>query len=287
MIERVSWARSLASTVELKHPAVRSELSRWLQRHDVAATRVIAVTVLLGAWEELARSGSISSLFLSSPSQVAVRLVQMFVSGEIWPSLLISGQEAFVGFGLAAVVGIPLGVLMGRVRLVRHTLEPLVMGTYSAPAVAFLPLLILWFGIGLWSKAVLIFLGTVFALIISTEVGVTNVDRRLVETARSFTATELQILTKVVIPSAVPFILAGLRLAVGRVLIMIVVAEMYGSTGGIGYLIFQGGAMFDTAQVFAGVVLLLATGVGANHLLRVLERRVAPWRQLEDLERHG
>jgi ABC-type nitrate/sulfonate/bicarbonate transport system permease component len=252
----------------------------WRQ-HQVAIARTVAAAVLLGAWESVARSGSVNPLFLSSPSQIAVTLVQLFWSGAIWPHLLVSSQEAVLGFGLATLIGIPIGVLMGRVPLARSTLDPFVMGIYSAPAVAFLPLLILWLGIGLWSKAVLIFLGTVFALIISSEAGVANVDRRLVETARAFTATEWQILTKIVIPSAVPFLLAGLRLAVGRVLIMIVVAEMYGSTSGIGYMIFQGGAMYDTSQVFAGVTLLVAFGIVVNQSLRALERRVATWRQPE------
>jgi ABC-type nitrate/sulfonate/bicarbonate transport system permease component len=256
--------------------------SAW-QQHQVAIARTIVIAFLLGAWESLARSGSVNPLFLSSPSQIVVTLVQMFGSGAIWPHLLVSSQEAVLGFGLATLIGIPIGVLMGRVPLARSTLEPLVMGIYSAPAVAFLPLLILWLGIGLWSKAVLIFLGTVFALIISSEAGVANVDRRLVETARAFTATEWQILTKIVIPSAVPFLLAGLRLAVGRVLIMVVVAEMYGSTSGIGYLIFQGGAMYDTSQVFAGVTVLVAAGIFVNQSLRALERRVATRRQPEEV----
>lgn len=252
------------------------------RRHQVAIARLAAATTLLGGWEALARSGSVSSLFLSSPSQVAAKLVQMFVGGSVWGHLFTSGQEAVFGFGLAALIGVPIGILMGRVPLARSTLEPIVMATYSAPAVAFLPLLILWFGLGMWSKAVLIFLGSVFALIISTEAGVANVDRRLIETARAFTATELQVLTKVVVPSAVPYVLAGVRLAVGRVLIMVVVAEMYGSAAGIGYLIFQGGAVYDTTQVFAGVALLVACGIGINQSLRALERRVAPWRRHED-----
>jgi ABC-type nitrate/sulfonate/bicarbonate transport system permease component len=125
------------------------------------------------------------------------------------------------------VIGVPLGVLTGRDRFARHILEPVIMAMYSAPVVALLPLIIVWFGIGLWSKAVLIFLGTVFALIISTEAGVAGVDRRLVETAQSFTATRLQVLTKIVLPSAIPVVLAGVRLAIGRVLVMIVVAGSY------------------------------------------------------------
>ncbi|HEX5415946.1 MAG TPA: ABC transporter permease, partial [Chloroflexota bacterium] len=249
-----------------------------------AVSRMVVLTLGLAIWEALADAGSVNALFLTSPSRVVVRLVQLFASGAIWPHLTVSGEEALLGFGLAALIGIPIGVIMGRFPLARSTFEPLVMGIYSAPAVAFLPLLILWLGIGIWSKAVLIFLGTVFALIISSEAGVASVDRRLVETARSFNATEWQIITKITLPSAVPFLLAGFRLAVGRVLIMLVVAEMAGATGGIGYLIFQGGAMYDTSLVFAGVTLLVAVGIAANQALRALERRVASWRRPEDLQ---
>ena len=151
------------------------------------------------------------------------------------------------------------------------------MAKYSSPTVAFLPLLIIWLGIGIWSKVALVFLGGVFVIIINTEAGVANVDKRLIETARSFTANEGEILLKIVAPSALPFIIASMRLAIGRVLIMVVVAELYASTAGLGYLIFQAGAMYDTAMIFVGVVILAASGIVFNSFLRSMERRIAPW----------
>jgi ABC-type nitrate/sulfonate/bicarbonate transport system permease component len=166
---------------------------------------------------------------------------------------------------------------MGRSRFVRDTLEPFIMAKYSAPTVAFLPLLILWFGIGAWSKIILVVLGAVFVIIINTEAGVTNVDRKLVETARSFCATEADILIKIIVPAALPFIIAGLRLSIGRVLITVVVAEMFASTAGLGYLIFQAGAAYDTADMFVGVVLIAGAGVLLNSALRAIEARIAPW----------
>ncbi len=246
-------------------------------------TRGIAVALALAVWEAIARSGSVNPLFMSSPYQVAAKLVELFGTGSIWRHVWASGQEALFGFALATLVGVPLGIVMGRLPLVRHTLEPFVVALYSSPTVAFLPLLIIWFGVGLWSKVVLIFAGAVVVLIINTEAGVSTVDQRLLEMARSFTANRRQMLARVVLPAAAPFILAGLRLAVGRVLIMVVVAELYASTAGLGHLIFQGAAMYDTTSVFAGVAILAGTGIILNHALRTLERLLAPWRQ----ERHA
>jgi ABC-type nitrate/sulfonate/bicarbonate transport system permease component len=167
---------------------------------------------------------------------------------------------------------------MGRIRLVRDTLEPFIIAKYSSPTIAFLPLLIIWFGIGVLSKVVLVFLGGVFVIIINTEAGVSNVDRKLVETARSFMASEFQILRKIVLPGSLPFIIAGIRLAVGRILIYVVIAEMFASTQGLGYLIFQAGAMYDTTLIFVGVTILATTGIIMNSLLRLLEQKIAPWR---------
>lgn len=263
-----------------------AERRTWLQAvwhaHQGKITRTLAVILVLGAWEAVVRSGTVDPLFLSSPYLVAVRLAEMFASGEIWPHILVSTKEAGVGFGLAIAVGIPLGIAMGRRPLLRYTLEPFIMAKYSSPTVAFLPLLIIWLGIGLWSKVALIFLGAVFVLIINTEAGVSSVDRRLIETARSFTASERQILTKIVLPATIPFVIAAMRLAIGRVLIMVVVAELYASTAGLGHLVFQAGAMYDTTLVFVGVIILAVTGIALSELLRLIERRVAPWPQTQE-----
>ena len=257
-------------------PVARSGRSWHIPRARL--TRTTAVVLFLICWEALARYGTVSPLFLSSPSQVVARLAELFGSGLIWPHLRASGQEALLGFGLAIAVGVPIGIAMGRVELVRHAFEPLVAALYSSPAVAFLPLLIIWLGTGLWSKVFLVFVGAVVVLIVNTETGVSNIDARVVEMARAFTASRRHVLTKVVLPAAAPFILAGVRLAVGRVLIMVVVAELYASTAGVGYLIFQGGAMYDATLVFAGVTLLAAAGICISQALLVLERRLAPWR---------
>ena len=270
--------RSLpTSAVGVRKPAA-SSVGLWLEQHG-SITRFVSICALVLMWEAVARSGSVSPLFLSSPSQVAARIAQLFASGSIWPHLRASGQEALLGFALALLIGTPVGVSMGRIPLVRLALEPLVAILYSAPSVAFLPLLIIWLGIGVWSKVILVLVGAVVVIVVNTETAVATVDRALMEMARSFTASRKLVLTRIVFPSAAPFILAGLRLAVGRVLIMVVVAELYASTAGLGYLIFQGAAQYDATTVFAGVTLLAGFGVAVSHALRLLERHLQPWRE--------
>ena len=239
--------------------------------------RLAALTVFLGAWEIASRIGWLDPLFASSPSLILLRLWEMLADGSIWPHIAASAEVMMLGFALSILVGVPLGLAMGRSPLISSTVEPFVAALYASPQVAFLPLLIIWLGIGITSKVALVFLGSFIIMVVNTEAGVVQVDPRLIETARSFTASERQILTKIVLPGALPFILAGMRLAIGRALVMVVVAEIYASNRGLGYLIFQAGGLYDTAQVFVGVGVLAAAGVALTALLRWTERRLAPW----------
>jgi ABC-type nitrate/sulfonate/bicarbonate transport system permease component len=240
--------------------------------------RFSALAVFLGTWELGSRAGMLDPLFASSPSLILIRFYEMLADGSIWPHVLASAQVTALGFGLSILVGVPLGLAMGRSPLISTTIEPFVAALYASPQVAFLPLLIIWLGIGLTSKVALVFLGSFIIMVVNTEAGVAQTDPRLVETARSFTATERQILIKIVLPAALPFILAGMRLAIGRSLVMVVVAEIYASNRGLGYLIFQAGGLYDTAQVFVGVGVLAAAGVTLTAFLRWTERKLAPWR---------
>jgi ABC-type nitrate/sulfonate/bicarbonate transport system permease component len=243
----------------------------------VYALRLGALAAFLAIWEIASQTGLVDPLFASSPSLIAAKFVEMLADGSIWPHVSATAWVTAVGFGLAVAVGVPLGILMGRSELFNATAEPFVAALYASPQVAFLPLLIIWLGIGFTSKVALVFIGSVIIMIINTETGVAQVDPRLIETARSFTASERQVLTKIVLPAALPFILAGMRLAIGRALVMVVVAEIYASNRGLGYLIFQAGGLYDTAQVFVGVGILAAAGVTLTALLRAAERWLAPW----------
>jgi len=276
----------LISTYELGHqPFGLAEPIAWLRRagHDVRALD-LAVEQLD---EQAVRDADLVAVYL--PMHTATRLAARLI-----PRVRQTNPTAHLAaaYGLYAPLqasylrGLGVNTILGGE--FEEGLTMLAAGgrppsTVSLARLAFLPLLIIWLGIGLWSKVVLIFLGGVFAVIINTEAGVAHIDPRLVETARAFTASNRQVLIKVVIPAAIPFILAGLRQAVGRVLIMVVVAELYAATAGLGYLIFQGGAMYDTTQVFAGVTLLAGSGIALNQALRLLEQRVAPWLQTRDI----
>lgn len=246
-------------------------------RHQTGVTRLAAICLVLVLWEWVVRAGKVNPLFLSSPSLVFEKLYEVFADGSIWPHIWASGEIALLGFVISIVIGVPLGIAMGRSKFIRDSVEPFVMASYASPTVAFLPLIILWLGLGIWSKVVLVVLGAVFVIIINTEVGVSSIDRRLIETARAFCANEREVLLKVIAPAALPFILAGFRLAIGRVLIMVVVAEFYASTAGLGYLIFQAGANYDTALLFSGVIILASAGVVLNAIMRAIEGRIAPW----------
>jgi ABC-type nitrate/sulfonate/bicarbonate transport system permease component len=257
----------------------RSSGARRLSRTAlIHALRFSALAAFLAIWETASRTGMVDPLFASSPSLIVAKFVEMISDGSIWPHVAATAGVTAAGFGLAVVVGVPIGILMGRSELINATAEPFVAALYASPQVAFLPLLIIWLGIGFTSKVALVFIGSVIIMIINTETGVAQVDSRLIETARSFTASERQVLTKIVLPAALPVILAGMRLSIGRALVMVVVvAEIYASNRGLGYLIFQAGGMYDTAQVFVGVGILAAAGVTLTALLRALERWLAPW----------
>ena len=246
---------------------------------DIWLLRIFVAVAFFGSWEVAERIGLIDPLFFSSPSLIVTRFAQMVADGSIWPHVSASASVVAFGFLAAFSVGVPIGLAMGQSDTVRGTLEPYVAALYASPTVAFLPLMIIWLGIGLLSKVALVFLGCVVIIIVSTEAGVSQVDRRLVETVRSFTANRRQIMLMIIIPASIPFIVAGMRLAMGRALLMVVVAEIFASNAGLGYLIFQAGGLYDTAQVFVGVAVLATAGMLSNALLRALERRLAPWRE--------
>lgn len=248
----------------------------WLEG---GALVLLEVVVLLGSWQLVAVTGLIAKQQISSPYAVGTQLVRAFVTqGFIYGDLLVSAKEIGMGLGLGIVVGVAVGVAMGRIPVVFRLLDPIVTFLYSTPAVAFIPLLIIWLGIGAAPKVALIFFGVVFVVIVNTETGIRTVDPTLVEMARSFRATRLQRLGMVLLPGAVPVMLAGFRLAVGRALIMMLVAEMYGANKGLGYFIINAGTAYDTSNVLMGVVVLATTAVVLTKLLRLLEARVSNWK---------
>jgi ABC-type nitrate/sulfonate/bicarbonate transport system permease component len=252
-------------------PAAAKLPAWWARGSTLSAASLV---VFLGLWQFVTSAGLIEPIFLASPGAIAqVAYEQFFVTGDIYPHILVSLTEAFIGFALAIIVGILLGLAMGRFERVRQVLEPFVMALYATPSVALLPLFILWLGIGLWSKVLIVFLGGVFAILVNTIAGVRGTNPRLIETARAFTASETEIFLYIILPAATPFIVAGIRLAIGRVLISVFVAELYASNQGVGFLITQAGTTYNTPLMLMGIVLFTVTGVVLSQGLSFIELR--------------
>ncbi|MGH3437687.1 MAG: ABC transporter permease, partial [Sciscionella sp.] len=218
------------------------------------------------------------SILLPGPGDVIGAFRDMFSSSSIWVDLRASGEELLYGFLLAAGVGILLGLAIGWYRRVGYIFDPFINFFYAVPRIALFPLLIIWLGIGLTSKISLVFLVGVFPVIINTSSGVRNLDPQLLRTARCFGASDLQIFRTVALPGSVPFILSGLRLAVGQSLIGVFVAELLGAQHGIGMLMTNAGDQFQTATVFAGLFIFALAGVLLTSLVRRAERHFDAWR---------
>lgn len=237
--------------------------------------RLASLAVVLAVWEIYGRS--VNPILFTYPTAVAQAAVGSVTSGELWTYLSASLLVFAEGLGLAIVVGIPLGVLMARFRLVDTVLETYINALYAMPTVAIVPLLVLWFGFDTAAKVVIVFLFTIFSIVLNTYQGVKNVERNLLEVARSFCANEWQLWGDVILPSALPYILVGLRLAIGRGLVGMVIADFYTAISGIGYLIVQYANSFQTAKLFVPIVTLMILGTVLTWLLRVLEERLTPW----------
>lgn len=238
---------------------------------------LLSLAVFLALWELLPALGLAKPLFTSSPSRIAVAFGEL-ARGRLWYDLWVSGVAFFLGMSLAVIVGIPAGVLLGWDARMRALFGPYVSAFYAVPRVALMPLLILWLGIGIYSKVAVVFLGAVFPILVNSMTGVRVLDETLVRCARSFGASDRQVLTTIALPSAVPFILAGVRLGVGRGLVGVVVGELIASQAGIGNMMSRAGATFQTDKVFVGVIILACFGWGVTALLEALERRFDSWR---------
>ncbi len=251
----------------------RAILNKLLKYHRGFTSTVVIIAVW---WAAAAIIDN--TLFLVGPFEVVGAIVELTMTGELQEHIAASSASFGIGFALAIVVGVTLGGLMAISRPFRLYVEPVVSALYATPLIAVAPLFILWFGLGITSKVAIVFLIAVFPIIINTLFGLANADSNLVETVDAFGGTRWHSFTKVLLPSSVPFLITGIRLAVARALVGVVVAEMFGARAGLGYLIFLSGQTYQTANLFAAVVVLAVSGVIAMGLLQVLERKLAPWR---------
>lgn len=230
--------------------------------------------ILIGSsWELAADQGWIDPVFFSRPSEIWDAFVSMYVTNQdIYIHLRSTLRTAGVGFVIAVALGIAIGTITGSVRRLRVLTDPYVSAANALPTVAVLPLLILWFGIGEQAKLVLVVVGAVFNVLVNTQVGVENADYRLIEVAKVFHAKRRQIFAKVMMPAAMPYILAGIRLAVGRALIMTFVAELFMANRGLGFVIADAGSKFQSARLFVGVITLTLIGVLATQAVNQVEK---------------
>lgn len=244
--------------------------------------RGLSVLVVLGVWEWYGRHTN--PILFTYPTAIA-RAGWAMAFGpaqlgkpSLWGALGQSLNVFAWGLGLAIVAGVAVGLAMGRSRVVEALLELPMDALYATPTVALVPVIVLWVGFGTTAKIIVVFLFSVFAIILNTARGVREVEPQLLEVARSYLAGERGLWRDVLLPSALPYVITGIRLAVGRALVGVVIAEFYSAISGLGFVIVSYADTFQTAQVFVPVVILMLLGVTFTWMLRLLEARLAPWR---------
>jgi ABC-type nitrate/sulfonate/bicarbonate transport system permease component len=251
---------------------VRALPTRWGR---VVVSGVIGIVV----WQLFATSVVRNPLFLPGPAAVLTASLEVIRSGELLDNLKVSLSYFAVGSALGFAGGVLLGIVLGASQKVADYVDPWVSAAYTAPLVALTPLLIIWFGIGLWSKTIIIALVVIFPVTIGTVAGIRSTDRSLLEVATSMGAGRFDTLRKVMVPWALSFILSGARIGVGRGVIGIFVAELFGGASkGVGLMITNAASVFNTPLLFVGIIVLAVMGVAVTSVLRYLERRMAPWR---------
>ncbi len=254
--------------------------SLW-RRIEPAAWGAGSFVVLLLVWQFVPYFVPLkpgTRLFFTVPSRVAATLWQMIVSGSLWAPLGVSATAFATGLAIAIVVGLPLGILIGRSSLLNAMFDPFITAFNATPRLVFLPLLMLWLGIGLWSKVAIVFIGALFPLLINTYEGVRAADKLLINVVRSFGANEWDIARLVVVPNALPFIVVGLRLAIGRAVLGVVVSEFFGSQEGLGVVMVRAASGFQVDVVFAGLIVFAGLSLLMTGLVKLLEDRMTRWR---------
>jgi len=236
-----------------------------------------SVLLVVAGWQVAGSSNLVSADLISSPSEVLRVGVSMAASGELTEHVLVSLTEFGVGFPAAVAVGVLAGLLMGHCRLVRHLLDPTIMALYSTPRIALIPILVLWFGVGVASKMAVVFLAGLFPVLVNTMTGVRHVDPIWAQAVRSFGASRLQVLVVVTLPAAFPTVLAGIRLGLGRAVTGVIVGEMYVSIAGVGQLIQAYGNAGRTAELMVLVAGIAVFGLVCITGLYRLEDRFRLW----------
>lgn len=252
---------------------------RWSLYDHPNLIRSASVLVFLAIWEFYGRRTD--PLLFTYPTAVAGAFVSLVASGELVRQLLVSLSALAAGFVLSLVLGVSLGLAMGRSRLAEAFFEPHLNALYATPQVALTPLLMMWLGLGFSVKVAVVFLFAFFPVLINTASGAKNVSASMIEVGRAYLASRRQILFKVVLPAALPFIMAGVRIAVGRALVGMIVAELFTAITGLGAMLSLYGNIFETAKMFVVIIVLAVLGIGLIHAAQLLERKMARWKETE------
>jgi len=259
-------------------PTYRFSRAGWLHLNRATILAIISLgTVVLG-WQLASSFNIIDAFFLPPPSQILTALIDVVRSPSFPKDLRTSGYEYGMGLGISILVGGTLGVLAGWYKAFDELLKPLVIALNSIPNMALIPLLILIFGIGPMSKIVLVLLSCIVVMQMNTQSGVENADAQLKRMARSFSANDKQMIRTVVLPSMVPFFMAGVRICVGKAVVAVAVAELFGSTSGLGNILIKAQAEMNMPVMYAVVVLLTIIGITLTQLAAMLERSLSRWK---------
>ena len=264
---------------QLETPPSARPRQSFYERHESSILGGAAVLVVLAIWQAIwSYTTWISPLFFSGPSAIAKQFWYTLTQGTLLADLAFSGKNFAIGFGIALVTGVVVGVIVGWYRRIRMIADPFLNALYATPRIAMVPLIIIWFGIGMWSKVFIVFLSAFFPILVNTVAGIRNMDADLLRAARAFRASDWQIFKTLAIPGSVPFILTGVRQGVALGLIGVVVGEMFGGSEGIGFMVAYGGQTFQTDTLFVGVVIIALAGIVLTSIAERLERRFSRWR---------
>lgn len=254
-------------------PAANEKTAALWERPAVFRYGFLALILIV--WEIV--GPHINPIFFTYPTRIAVAFYELTASGDLPHYLMQSLEVMSLGLLAAIAVGIPLAVLMARIRWVDWSLDLPINALYATPLVALVPVLVLWFGIYLKAKVIVVFLFAVFPILISTYQGVRECDKSMLEVAHSFRSTEWRVWQDVLLPFALPYLTAGVRLAIGRGLVGMVIAEFYTTITGLGFMITRYANNFEMDKTFVPVIVLMVLGVSLTSALKRLERRIAPW----------
>lgn len=239
--------------------------------------RLILAMAILVAWE-LASGRLIAEFFVSKPSAILAAFQRLIVSGDLFFHAAVTASEAFAGFIIGGTIGIAAGVLLGRSTFLADLLQPFILAFYSLPKIALAPLFVLWIGIGMSMKIVLTATVVFFLVFLNTFTGVRSVSRELVTIVRLMGANERHVLGKIVLPSAITWVFAGLRISVPYALIGAIVGELIAANRGLGFVLASASGQFDTAGVFAALIAIMMLAFSLNAMVRIAERKLMPWK---------